>query len=61
MIPMTPHYTKPVDLATRVDELEEQISILQRDKRDLQEQVKQIRQRREYTCTLPGDMFWTEI
>jgi uncharacterized coiled-coil DUF342 family protein len=52
---------KPVDLATRVDELEEQISILQREKRDLQEQVKQIRQRREYTCTLPGDMFWTEI
>jgi prefoldin subunit 5 len=52
---------KPIDLATRVDELEEQISILQREKRDLQDQVKQIRQRREYTCALPGDMFWTEI
>jgi hypothetical protein len=25
----------PIDLATRVDELEEQISILQREKRDL--------------------------
>ena len=52
---------KPIDLATRVDELEQQISILQREKRDLQDQVKQIRQRREYICTLPGDMFWTEI
>jgi hypothetical protein len=61
VIPVIPIPTKPIDLATRVDELEEQISILHREKRDLQDQVKQIRQRREYTCTLPGDMFWTEV
>jgi hypothetical protein len=44
---MQPIQPKPIDLATRVDQLEEQISILGGQKRAIEERVKELQRQRK--------------
>jgi cell division protein FtsB len=44
----------------RIAELEEQMRVLSREKRELEEKVKQLTQPRIYVATV-GEWFWREV
>jgi len=44
----------------RIAELEEQVRVLLREKRDLQEKLEELKPRRQYVTNL-DEVFWREI
>jgi hypothetical protein len=49
-----------VNPAKRIAELEEQVRVLLKEKRDLQEKLEELKPRRQYVTNL-SEVFWREI
>jgi hypothetical protein len=49
-----------IDPTRRIAELEEQVRVLLREKRDLQEKIEELKPRRQYVTNL-DEVFWREI